>query len=204
MSALYDRKIQSIVIHHMGDGQSPSVPIEERWNPNGTTFPEYDFGIEANGTIREGRPLNYIGSHTISDKPPYSSRGKYWFNQNAIGIGLAGDFTIYSMPKAQLDALVALVKRLMSEYGLTLDNVYPHGQVTYTDCPGCTYSKVPALHGSWSYDEFEKAVIEEVVTVEEDQDKDVYLSVRVRMSKADALIAQLIEMGYATKKLELA
>lgn len=35
-------------------------------------------------------------------------------------------------------------------------------------------------------------------------DPDVYLSVRVRTSKADALIQQLIQMGYATKKLDLA
>lgn len=35
-------------------------------------------------------------------------------------------------------------------------------------------------------------------------DPDIYLSVRVRTSKADELIQQLISMGYATKKLELA
>lgn len=165
MSTPYNRNIQAIVIHHMGDGLPPDVPIQRRWNPAGYTFPEYDFGIEADGTVREGRPLNYLGAHTRSDKPPYSSRGMYWFNQNAIGIGIAGDFTKYPMPKAQFDALVAHVKRLMSEHGLTLDNVYPHGQVTYTDCPGCTYSKVPALSGNWSYDEFEKAVKGEVEDV---------------------------------------
>lgn len=103
------------------------------------------------------------------------------------------------MPRAQFLSLVKLVKQLMGDSSLTLDDVYPHGQVAYTDCPGCTYSKVPALGGRWSYDEFESAVIGEVIN-----DPDVYLSVRVRTSKADALIAQLIEMGYATKKLELA
>lgn len=35
-------------------------------------------------------------------------------------------------------------------------------------------------------------------------DPDIYLSVRVRVSKADELTAQIIGMGYATKKLELA
>lgn len=43
-----------------------------------------------------------------------------------------------------------------------------------------------------------------VAEVKEVEDPDVYLSVRVRTSKADALSAQLIEMGYATKKLDLA
>lgn len=35
-------------------------------------------------------------------------------------------------------------------------------------------------------------------------DLDIYLSIRVRASKADALTVQLIGMGFATKKLELA
>ena len=35
-------------------------------------------------------------------------------------------------------------------------------------------------------------------------DHDVYLSVRVLESKADAVAKQIIAMGYATKRLELA
>lgn len=167
MSTPYNRSIQAIVIHHMGDGLPPEVPIQQRWNPAGYDYPEYDFGIEADGTIRTGRPLTYQGAHCLSDKPPYSQRGDQWWNRNAIGIGLAGDFTKYQMSKAQFNGLVSLVKRLMSQYGLTLDNVYPHGQVTYTSCPGCSYSKVPALSGGWSYDEFEQAVISPVKEVNE-------------------------------------
>lgn len=160
MATLYNRSIKAIVIHHTGDGKPPSIPLSQRWHPSGYDYPSYDFGIEADGTIRDGRPLTVQGAHTVSDKPSYSQRGAQWWNQNAIGIGLAGDFTVYPMPEAQFNALVALVKRLMSQYGLTLDDVYPHGQVTYTDCPGCTYSKVPAMtKGKWSYDEFERAVL---------------------------------------------
>ena len=36
------------------------------------------------------------------------------------------------------------------------------------------------------------------------EDKDVYLTVRVRESKADELVKTIINMGFATKKLELA
>ncbi|EGW39090.1 S8 family serine peptidase [Desulfosporosinus sp. OT] len=160
MSTPYNRTIQSIVIHHMGDGLPPEVSILQRWNPEGLDYPEYDYGIEADGTVRVGRPLNIQGAHTLSDRPPYSQKGYQWWNRNSIGIGLAGDFTKYPMPLAQFYALVSLVNSLMSEHGLTLDNVYPHGQVTYTDCPGCTYSKVPALmEGKWSYDNFEQAIL---------------------------------------------
>ncbi|MHB8077413.1 peptidoglycan recognition protein family protein [Desulfosporosinus fructosivorans] len=162
MSTPYNRRITAIVLHHMGDGLPPEVPIQRRWNPARYDYPEYDYGIEADGTVRVGRSLNYIGSHTQSDKEPYRSRGTNWWNKHAIGIGLAGDFTKYPMPRAQFNALVALVKQLMTEHQLSLNEVYPHGQVTYTSCPGCTYSKVPALKGLWSYDEFERAVLSNV------------------------------------------
>ena len=207
MSTPFNRKIQAIVIHHMGDGLPPDVPIQRRWNPAGYDYPEYDYGIEADGTIRQGRPLTVQGAHCLSDKPPYSNRGYQWWNRNSIGIGLAGDFTRYPMPKMQFDAVVALVKSLMGEYGLTLDNVYPHGQVTYTDCPGCVYSKVPALSGGWNYDSFEQAVlspVKEVTNVADDNDKDIYLSVRVRTSKADDLVKQIIALGFACKIMPLA
>jgi hypothetical protein len=161
MSTPYNRNIQAITIHHMGDGLSPGVSILKRWNPYRYEYPEYDFGIEFDGTVRTGRPLTVQGAHCIADKPTYSKRGYQWWNRNSIGIGLAGDFTKYPMPVAQYDALVSLVRRLMHEHNLTLDHVYPHGQVAYTACPGCTYSKVPGLKGSWSYDDFEKDVMAE-------------------------------------------
>lgn len=177
MSTPYNRGITAIVIHHMGDGLPPEVPIQRRWNPARYDYPEYDYGIEADGTVRVGRPLTYIGSHTQSDKEPYRSRGANWWNKHAIGIGLAGDFTKYPMSRVQFNALVALVKHLMAEYQLSLNEVYPHGQVTYTSCPGCTYSKVPALRGSWSYDEFEKAAMKE--------DKDVLKKAILMFSDED-------------------
>jgi len=214
MSTPFNRSIQDIVIHHMGDGKPPEVSILKRWNPANYDYPEYDFGVEADGTIRDGRPLNYQGAHTLSDKKPYSQKGDQWWNQNSIGIGVAGDFTKYPMPQAQFNALVALVKRLMAQYGLTLDNVYPHGQVTYTDCPGCTYSKVPTLRGMWSYDEFEKAVLGNKSVIQEvpkmpdvktvDPDPDCYVVVCIQESLSTAFMAKTFADGFACKKLTLA
>jgi len=159
MSTAYKRTIKAIVIHHPGDGKPPSVSILNRWNPYKYDYPEYDYGVEYDGTIRTGRPLNIQGSHCIATKAPYSQRGDQWWNQNSIGIAVAGDFTKFPMPAAQFNGLVSLVKSLMSQHGLTLDNVYPHCQVANTICPGCTYSKVAGSRGFWSYDEFEKAVM---------------------------------------------
>lgn len=158
LSTPYNRNIQAIVIHHMGDGKSSDISILNRWNPYNYEYPEYDFGVEADGTIRQGRPLNYQGAHCLSDKPPHSQRGDQWWNQNSIGIGVAGDFTKFPMSQAQFNSLVGLVKKLMSQYNLTLDDCYPHGQITFTACPGCIYDKVPALKGFWNYNDFENAV----------------------------------------------
>lgn len=82
MSTPYNRIIQAIVIHHMGDKRPPEESILGRWNPGGLDYPEYDFGIEADGTVRIGRPLNIQGAHTISDKSPYSQKGYQWWNRN--------------------------------------------------------------------------------------------------------------------------
>ena len=158
MSERFKRTIEKIVIHHMGDGIPPIRPIATRWNPYNYEFPEYDYGIESNGRVLIGRPLDVIGAHCQADRDKYNY-GQNWWNQHSIGIGLAGDFTVYTMSKVQFYSLVVLVKKLMTKYGLTLDDVYPHGQVASTDCPGCVYSKVTALKGLWDYDEFERAVL---------------------------------------------
>jgi len=210
MSTPYNRLIKDIVIHHMGDGLEPGVPIVGRWNPYGYEFPEYDFGVEEDGTVRVGRPLNVQGAHCLATKHPYVDRGDQWWNQNSIGIGLAGDFTKFPMKFAQLNGLVGLVRGLMASYGLTLDNVYPHGQVTSTDCPGCTYSRISALHGGWNYDDFEKLVLEvKPMTVLDSglpsvENPDIYLSVRVLKNKADQAILDVNKLGFACKRLDLA
>ena len=55
----------------------------------------------------------------------------------------------------------------------------------------------------YSYD-YRALVIAPVVAAPVIEDKDIYLSVRVRTSKSDALVKQIISMGYATKKMDLA
>ena len=55
-----------------------------------------------------------------------------------------------------------------------------------------------------AYKEKGVSIVADTKTTTLAPDPDVYLSVRVRTSKADALITQLIAEGFATKKLELA
>lgn len=52
--------------------------------------------------------------------------------------------------------------------------------------------------------DYTKGDVKVAETQTTNEDPDVYLTVRVRTSKADALIQQIIQMGYACKKLDLA
>jgi len=150
-SRRYDRTIKKIVVHHMGDGKGTDVSITSRWNPYGYEYPEYDIGIEGNGKVIQGRPLSVIGSHSIATYQKYLTGDYYdtsgednWWNKNSIGIGLAGDFTMHSMPEAMFSSLVELTMKLMKQYGLTPADVLPHREITSTACPG----------NSWSWDKF--------------------------------------------------
>jgi len=51
---------------------------------------------------------------------------------------------------------------------------------------------------------YKEGVVNKVADTTTKVDKDVYLSVRVLNSKADQLIKDIIKLGYATKRLELA
>lgn len=158
-SRRYNRTIKKIVVHHMGDSQGTDVSITSRWNPYGYEYPEYDIGIEGNGKIIQGRPLNVIGAHAVATYQKYTTGEYYdfennWWNKNSLGIGLAGDFTITSMPKVMFDSLVAETKKQMKIHGLTPADVLPHKEITATACPG----------NSWSWEKF----IEEISKGEEE------------------------------------
>lgn len=137
-SARYNRGNKSIIVHHPGDGLPPDISIEKRWNPHDYEYPAYDFGIEADGSVVEGRPLSIIGAHTRADKAPRGG-DMMWYNKNAIGVVVAGDFTKYKMSDEQYNGLVKKVHELMTEYKIPIDEVKPHSAVSYTLCPGTSW-----------------------------------------------------------------
>ena len=59
-------------------------------------------------------------------------------NFRGIGICLIGNYEVNQVPKAQYDALVALTRKLMSDYSIGVHNVSGHGHTKgeYTKCPG--------------------------------------------------------------------
>jgi len=89
------------------------------WNGIG-----YNYVIDQNGEIWQGRGRRYVGAHVISH------------NWDSIGIGLIGNFNINGnlATPAQMNSLRWLIDDIQQQYG-TL-RLYNHRQWQATACPG--------------------------------------------------------------------
>ena len=90
-------------------------------------YPEYEDlksrkpNLAYDGMILEGRAVEKMGAHT---------RGH---NLDSIGIALVGK-NVFS--KAQIYSLIKLVKLLINQFGLTINDVYGHYEFNpYKSCP---------------------------------------------------------------------
>jgi N-acetyl-anhydromuramyl-L-alanine amidase AmpD len=84
----------------------------------------YNYWIGFDGKIYEGRGLN-IGAHA----------GAKW-NPISLGIGYQGDFSKQKMTDEQLKSGILLNYQLAKKYGLTINDIVGHKDVSATDCPG--------------------------------------------------------------------
>jgi len=84
----------------------------------------YHHIILSDGTVQAGRPEWMSGAHC---------RG----HNDMLGICLIGDFSRGPGPtRAQREALLQLVHRLVKKYGLSPAQVYRHSDLEATECPG--------------------------------------------------------------------
>ena len=114
-----------IVLHH---SESTGTSVEEinRWHlERGWTGIGYHFYIRKDGRIYRGRPECAVGAHAQGH------------NSRSVGICVEGAYMTETMPKAQFDALVGLVREEMAKYpGAKL---LRHKDVNSTDCPGVNF-----------------------------------------------------------------
>lgn len=161
MSTPYDRTgARKGVLHHLGDGHGPAATADElrrRANPYRYEYPEYDFGILADGTVIPMRPLTVQGAHCIADRPAYNYADQWW-NRNSIGIVLGIDAQAYPVPETMFKGLITFLVGLCRTRAMTMDDIYPHFQVTQTDCPGASYRKLGFNTGHLDYDQVEQSV----------------------------------------------
>jgi hypothetical protein len=86
----------------------------------------YHFAIDRAGRVWQARPLAYQGAH---------ARGN---NEHNLGIVLLGNFEIQSPSAAQLTALSTFIGFVRGLYRIPLDQVFTHGELVDTSCPGKT------------------------------------------------------------------
>ena len=118
-------RTDEIILHH-AEAKSASVEEINRWHlERGWTGIGYHFYIRKDGRIYRGRPEWAVGAHAQGH------------NSRAIGICVEGSYMTETMPKAQFDALVGLVREEMAKYPGA--KVLRHRDVNSTDCPGVNY-----------------------------------------------------------------
>ena len=167
MSTAYDRtRVKYIVLHHLGDGL-PAANTEEELRrranpphdgyPNGYEYPEYDYGILADGNLISMRPLTVIGAHAQPDLPGYRW-GENWWNRNSASVVIGIDATLFRPPGPMVSSLINCLANFCQEQGSEISNIYPHFQISNTKCPGASYTKLGLNTGFLDYDSVESSV----------------------------------------------
>jgi hypothetical protein len=84
----------------------------------------YHFVVDRAGRVWQARPLVYQGAHVKGH------------NEHNLGIVLLGNFEVQSPTAAQLTSLRAFIGFLRGLYVIPLTEVFTHGELGQTRCPG--------------------------------------------------------------------
>lgn len=139
-----------VTVHHT-DGRYTASLAEslaeagfiQEFHQNGRGWSDigYHFLVDPLGNILEGRPLQTLGAHTLSN------------NEGNIGIVLLGTYHAPRNDKptaAQLAAVGALGRFLVKRFGIDPVSLKGHRDYKQTDCPGdLAYPKLPELRGAF-------------------------------------------------------
>jgi len=113
-----------IILHHYHSETATPQDVHAWHNDRGFGGFGYNFAVDMDGTIWEGRGIGAFGVHTAGN------------NHDSIGIACQGryDDRTTAMPDTQFNALVALIRHIRSIYGEI--PILGHRDVTATACPG--------------------------------------------------------------------
>ena len=118
----YRNNTSEIILHH-AEASHASVEDINQWHlERGWAGIGYHFYIRKDGRIYRGRPEWAVGAHAQGH------------NKRSVGICCEGSYMTETMPQAQFDALVGLVREEMTKYPGA--KVLRHRDVNSTDCPG--------------------------------------------------------------------
>lgn len=121
-----------IIVHHSAtDIPTPQFNAINKWHRD-RAFPKsrlgffvgYHFVIEKDGTVVQAREGDEEGAHTVGQ------------NFSSIGICLVGNFSVSNPTEKQINALGALLSRLVATYSLDAYDIVPHRTYKQTECYG--------------------------------------------------------------------
>lgn len=115
-------KICLIILHHTASSSATVEGINNDHLKRGWAGIGYHFLIQPDGTIEQGRTIEYVGSHCAGN------------NTSSIGIALVGDFRKTKPTEEQIKSLNELVKELRQKVP-TIKRVLNHNDLYKTLCP---------------------------------------------------------------------
>lgn len=114
--------IKYIILHHAAAERFTADDIH-RWHlTNGWAGMGYNYFIAKDGIIYTGRDELQCGAHTQD------------YNTSGMGICCEGNYMIETMPTAQKEALIELIKDIRNRYGKL--PIKGHRDLNATSCPG--------------------------------------------------------------------
>lgn len=140
------REINQIILHCSATKPSQQVTVEDikKWHveENGWSACGYHYVIELNGDVSEGRNVEIAGAHCKGH------------NASSIGVCYIGGLDEDGKPKNTLnedqkESLFQLVKDLLDEYGLKIEQVRCHNE--YNSNKAC-----PSFKRKWFLEEYDK------------------------------------------------
>ena len=124
-SLSYGNKPSKLVLHHAEASKCTVQDIHSWHLNNGWSGIGYHYFIRKDGSIYRGRPDGAIGAHCQGS------------NTGSLGICFEGNYMKETMPTAQYNAGIDLIKYLRGKYGnLT---IYGHKELLATECPGSKF-----------------------------------------------------------------
>ena len=140
-------RFEAIAVHHAAYPDQPGVDrnLYVEWHrARGFETVGYHFVVEKVGDVYlsiAGRPLFRAGAHA------------YGHNTSHIGVCLAGDFSAYPPPEAQLDAAAELIAGLIAQTGIDPRRIESHRELGArggsTKCPGDAFPMARLRRKVW-------------------------------------------------------
>ena len=133
--------VTKLTIHHSGDGKAftPATAADvarhlqivlQAHLQRGMIDIGYHFAVDPQGRVWQLRSLKYEGQHVRMSASGFRN------NEHNIGVVALGDFNVQTVPTAQRNRLLELVRLIRGKYALKPAAVFMHGEIVQTECPG--------------------------------------------------------------------